>query len=365
MGKYFANKIPDTDISKYAIALGIDNPRDLIACMENTTSNTARQVIRLLYSSDQLLTMTGTEVPKDTRSVIREFAESQKGPLSNLQFIEAVNDVFRSRKSEVKREKKKENRLIASESNNNVHKHIDYQDKSHKSYSHDDKQIVYQIADQLEKNNYRIWLDRNNMYGSATRAMAHAIENSEFVFICMSDSYKQSGFCEMEANYAFQRKRCLIPLIVKGPYRADGWLGLIIANKIYTDFHKYNNFNEAYSKVIQEITRYRNKPTTKISPSINIPTPIVHTIDVKPEAAARTPPMTRTLPPELRLWSTHDVNYFLEINKFEVLLPICAGMDGSTLSGLHIMCQINSYGMYESLKAELARSNATALPIAT
>ncbi|CAF3926878.1 unnamed protein product [Rotaria sordida] len=116
MGKYFANKIPDTDISKYAIALGIDNPRDLIACMENTTSNTARQVIRLLYSSDQLLTMTGTEVPKDTRSVIREFSESQKGPLSNLQFIEAVNDVFRSRKSEVKREKKKENRLIASES---------------------------------------------------------------------------------------------------------------------------------------------------------------------------------------------------------------------------------------------------------
>lgn len=40
-------------------------------------------------------------------------------------------------------------------------------------------------------------------------------------------------------------------------------------------------------------------------------------------------------------------------------------MDGSVLSGLYTMCQINSYGMFESLKGELARLNASALPIAT
>ncbi|CAF4001231.1 unnamed protein product [Rotaria sordida] len=112
MGKFFANKAPDSDISKYATALDINDPRDLIDCIEDTTSNTARQVIRLLYSPNQLLTMTGTEVPKNTRLAIREFAESQKGPISKRQFNEAINGVFRATKCEVKKKKKKENSLM-------------------------------------------------------------------------------------------------------------------------------------------------------------------------------------------------------------------------------------------------------------
>ncbi|CAF1586714.1 unnamed protein product [Rotaria sp. Silwood1] len=72
MGKYFASKTPDTNISTYASALGIDVLRDLIACIQDTTSNTARQVIRLQYSSDQLLTMTGPYVPEDQRLAIRD-----------------------------------------------------------------------------------------------------------------------------------------------------------------------------------------------------------------------------------------------------------------------------------------------------
>ena len=66
----------------------------------------------------------------------------------------------------------------------------------------------------------------------------------------------------MEAHYAHQQERCIIPLIVKGPYRADGWLGLLTTNKIYIDFHKYRVFDEAYDKIIQEINRYRGKAVT-------------------------------------------------------------------------------------------------------
>lgn len=47
------------------------------------------------------------------------------------------------------------------------------------SYSHHDKELVYQIEERLEKDKFRVWLDRDNMFGSATRAMAQAIENSE------------------------------------------------------------------------------------------------------------------------------------------------------------------------------------------
>ncbi|CAF4983238.1 unnamed protein product, partial [Rotaria socialis] len=42
----------------------------------------------------------------------------------------------------------------------------------------------------------------------------------------------------MEAHYAYQQQRRVIPLIVKGPYHADGWLGLLTTNKMYIDFHK-------------------------------------------------------------------------------------------------------------------------------
>ncbi|CAF2137342.1 unnamed protein product [Rotaria magnacalcarata] len=102
MGQFFSRKVPGSNIAKYATALGIDDPRDQIACIEDTTSNTTRQVIRLLYSSDKLLTMSGTEVPQSRRSAIRAFAESQKGPISKHKFNEAINGVFRSKKNEFK-----------------------------------------------------------------------------------------------------------------------------------------------------------------------------------------------------------------------------------------------------------------------
>ena len=89
----------------------------------------------------------------------------------------------------------------------------------------------------------------------------------------------------MEAHYAYQQQRHLIPLIVRGPYRADGWLGLLTTNKIYIDFHKHRNFDEAYSKIIQEINRYRSQSVA------NMPAPLVssrestgHLIDVKPSS---------------------------------------------------------------------------------
>jgi hypothetical protein len=71
MGKYFGNKGPDADISKHATALNIKDPRDLIGCIQDTTSNTARQVIRYLYSSEQLLNMVGPDVPEARRLAIR------------------------------------------------------------------------------------------------------------------------------------------------------------------------------------------------------------------------------------------------------------------------------------------------------
>ncbi|CAF4886064.1 unnamed protein product [Rotaria sp. Silwood1] len=66
------------------------------------------------------------------------------------------------------------------------------------------------------------------MYGATMITMAEAIENSEFVLICMSDIYKQSVYCQSEAHYAFERRCHLIPLIMKPCYKPDGWLGIML-----------------------------------------------------------------------------------------------------------------------------------------
>ena len=124
------------------------------------------------------------------------------------------------------------------------------------SYSHSDKELCHRIHDRLTKDNFRVWLDRDYMHGGTMVAMAHAIENSEFVLICMSDTYKQSAYCQSEAHYAFERQCHLIPLVVKPNYRPDGWLGIIVTGKMYVNFEKLG-FDLAYDKLKYEIDQHR------------------------------------------------------------------------------------------------------------
>lgn len=133
------------------------------------------------------------------------------------------------------------------------------------SYSHKDKDLCFQLYDRLIKDKFRVWLDRDQMHGTPLESMSNAIENSEFVFVCMSDSYKQSGYCKMEAYYALERQCCIIPLVMKSHYKADGWLGIIVTGRMRVDFPKYG-FEVAYQNLLTEINRNRKekKPQTKI-----------------------------------------------------------------------------------------------------
>mgnify|MGYP000277127914 CR=1 FL=1 len=72
----------------------------------------------------------------------------------------------------------------------------------------------------------------------------------------MSEAYKQSAYCQLEAHYAFERGCHLIPLIMKQHYRPDGWLGIIISGKIYFDFPKLG-FDFAYEQLRKTITPLR------------------------------------------------------------------------------------------------------------
>ena len=139
------------------------------------------------------------------------------------------------------------------------------------SYSHKDKDLCFQIYDRLQQDQFRVWLDRDQMYGTPLEAMSGAIEKSEFVLLCMSDAYKQSGYCKMEATYALEQDRSIIPLVMKSQYRPDGWLGIIVTGRMRIDFPKYG-FDDAYGKLRVELDRNRNeKKKTGHSQAHDIP----------------------------------------------------------------------------------------------
>jgi hypothetical protein len=124
------------------------------------------------------------------------------------------------------------------------------------SYSHHDKELCHRILNILEKDHLRVWIDSQLMHGATFDAMAKAIENAEFVLVCMSDSYKQSPFCEMEASYAVKRRCHIIPLVMTSNYKADGWLGVLTSALIYVDFPKLG-FDKAYEELKKQIGLFR------------------------------------------------------------------------------------------------------------
>ena len=68
--------------------------------------------------------------------------------------------------------------------------------------------------------------------------MAQAIEKSICVLVCVTEKYKESNFCRLEAEYLTQTNKPFIPILMEKGYRADGWLGIILGSKIFVDFTK-------------------------------------------------------------------------------------------------------------------------------
>ncbi|CAF3324411.1 unnamed protein product [Rotaria socialis] len=120
------------------------------------------------------------------------------------------------------------------------------------SYCHKDKHICHRIHEALNADKFRVWIDREEMHGSMMEVMADAIKQSRCVLICMSDNYYLSPYCQAEAKYAFEKRRCLIPIRVQSGYKADGWLAFITTCLKYVDFTKMD-FDTAYTQVVSEI----------------------------------------------------------------------------------------------------------------
>lgn len=100
-----------------------------------------------------------------------------------------------------------------------------------------------------------MWIDVSEIHGSSLDSMAKAVENAEFVLICVTEKYRQSINCQSEAQYSFRLQKKIIPLIMQKGYQAvDGWLGFIIGDKIFIDFTKYE-FEECVNRLLNQMSK--------------------------------------------------------------------------------------------------------------
>ena len=75
------------------------------------------------------------------------------------------------------------------------------------------------------------------MKGSTVDAMSAAVEDAAAVVICISQAYKESANCRMEAQYALQRGVKMVPCMMEEGYQPDGWLGMILGTKLWYGFY--------------------------------------------------------------------------------------------------------------------------------
>ena len=105
------------------------------------------------------------------------------------------------------------------------------------SYNWTHQNVILRVVASLQDRGYLVWVDTEQMKGATVDTMALAVEGSAVVLIGVTQFYKESSNCRMEAQYALQKKKAMIPLMLMKGYEADGWLGLLLGTSMWYAFY--------------------------------------------------------------------------------------------------------------------------------
>ncbi|XP_022083476.1 uncharacterized protein LOC110975343 isoform X2 [Acanthaster planci] len=253
------------------------------------------------------------------------------------------------------------------------------------SYQWAAQKIVLKVRDLLVNSGYRVWVDVDCMYGSTLQAMAEAVENAEVFLLCISERYKESPNCRTEAEYAYQCRKSIIPLMMDKYYQPNGWLGMIMGTKYYIDFSGRHTFSEQAQKLLREICDIgsaalleepvfecdasatilenpRNhmvspRPQTQPSPRQQTTSPfrrrhVSAPVHQMPSPLLESPP-SPTQPAHVREWSRDNVQQWLEHSNLSHLRQSFEDFDGSLLAQLQTVRQEAPDFFYSSLRHDL------------
>ena len=195
------------------------------------------------------------------------------------------------------------------------------------SYQWDAQQVLVEVKNKLQASGYRVWMDLEQMGGSTLEAMAKGVENAAVVLVCVSQRYKESPNCRSEAEYAYQLRKDIIPLMMQRNYTADGWLGMLVGTKLWIDFQSKQVIDSGVGKLIKELRGRGKDVGTTDGPGGELIQPI--------EASLVTAPSEQSMT-DVSNWTNEDVKKWLtEIGLKHVCQEDISEFNGQTLIDLH------------------------------
>eukprot|EP00041_Stephanoeca_diplocostata_P020671 m.467209 g.467209 ORF g.467209 m.467209 type:complete len:1019 (+) comp21634_c0_seq2:536-3592(+) len=141
------------------------------------------------------------------------------------------------------------------------------------SYCWDNQSEVHRVHRALQARGYSVWIDVEQMQGCTVDAMAVAVESSHHVVYAVSHAYKNSSPCRLEANYAFQLQKKMVPLMMEEGYAPKGWLGIMLGTRLWYGFFGSVLADESlFEAKMNDLCRELGPPQTK--PNAATPTPV-------------------------------------------------------------------------------------------
>lgn len=205
------------------------------------------------------------------------------------------------------------------------------------SYNTHSRELCLKIKSELEKLNWKVWIDVNEIHGSSLDSMAQAVENSKCVLICVTEKYRQSINCQAEAQYAFKLNKIIIPVIMQAGYQnTKGWLGIIMGDKIFVDFTKYS-FDESMSRLIKQIQLNTNPNET---PSLEKKVEFVNIKEVKPVLDKKQ---------AIKMWSNEQTKEWFFKNNLTDVYNVLSPINGRVLLQLYEIKQHTPEFFFKSL----------------
>ncbi|XP_078359598.1 uncharacterized protein LOC144644064 isoform X1 [Oculina patagonica] len=200
------------------------------------------------------------------------------------------------------------------------------------SYQWDTQETMLQVKQDLEAQGCTVWMDVEQMEGSILETMARAVEKSSVLLLAVSRKYQNSPNCRSEAEYAYQRRKRMIPLMMESNYSPDGWLGIVLGSKLWMDFRKDPSVG------IQQLSKEISKARVAAS---------------KAQLVGSSSPKTATNDKVLR-WKKEDVAKWLQDIGFAVGDNKVRGkLDGPLLHMLNELRKESPEFFYNSVKTDL------------
>eukprot|EP00051_Salpingoeca_urceolata_P009968 m.121171 g.121171 ORF g.121171 m.121171 type:complete len:263 (-) comp16528_c0_seq5:180-968(-) len=128
------------------------------------------------------------------------------------------------------------------------------------SYPWRHQKLVLWVKSMLEAAGFKVWVDTEQMSSSILESMAHAVEKSSAVIVCVCEEYRTSEACRTEAEYAYSLKKPLVPIKPLQTYKPTGWLGALVSGRLWFNFNDKEQSKGKIEGLIKELQRLGIEP---------------------------------------------------------------------------------------------------------